>query len=307
MILPGSDSQSLDFATKAISEGKLVGLPTETVYGIAANALDPAAVKGIFDLKGRPSDNPLIVHLASSEQLDRIAAEVPKAAIELAKRFWPGPLTLVLPKRPEVPDITTAGLDTVAVRVPAHPVALALLEKTGPLAAPSANRFMQLSPTRADAIDSQIAGGLACILDGGPCEVGIESTVLDLSGGTPTILRPGMISVELIESVLGVQVDAGESRRSPGNYPRHYSPRTPLRLVRELGADDSGLTFNGPRNERQIQMPAEPRAYASQLYGALHRLDELGVELIHVQLPPKGAKWVAINDRLTKAAESSIS
>ncbi len=300
MILPPT-AENIRLAGQALSRGELVGLPTETVYGIAVNAFDASAVAKVFELKGRPAQNPLIVHLTSVADVHRVALGVPDSAAALAERFWPGPLTLVLPRLREVPDRVTAGLDTVAVRIPSHPVARAVIEAAGlPLAAPSANRFMGLSPTRASDISMEIQGGLAMVLDGGPCDVGIESTVLDLSGSTPHLLRPGGVSRGEIEAIIGpVLVGEGE-RRSPGMYPRHYAPRARVVLVETASADSAALVFGPPRNAQQIQMPLDSAVYATKLYAALNELDRTPVVKIEVEKPP--SDWEAVWDRLRKAS-----
>ncbi|AIE84419.1 L-threonylcarbamoyladenylate synthase [Fimbriimonas ginsengisoli] len=291
-VLPPTDA-NIELAAQALRQGKLVGMPTETVYGVAANALDPAAVRATFTAKGRPADNPLIVHLADATDVSTVAAAFPAHAQELARRFWPGPLTLVLPKRSDVPEVTTGGLGTVAVRVPAHPAARALIAAAGvPLSAPSANLFMGLSPTRAEHIDPSLAEHLALILDGGPCEVGLESTVVDATGPTIRLLRPGRVTQSDLEDALGEPVLAGQSkeRRSPGQYPRHYAPRTPVRLVDHL-----------PEGEPGIARLDDPEQYAAALYAALHDLDHLGLPEILVERPPKSAEWAAVWDRLKRA------
>ena len=284
-------------AAEALRRGDLVGMPTETVYGLAADLWNPAALRATFVAKGRPADNPLIVHIAHLEQLDALVAAWPEDARRLADRFWPGPLTLVLTKRSEVPPEATGGLDTVAVRVPAHPVALRLIDAAGtPLTAPSANPFMGLSPTRPEHV-----AVAALVLDGGPCAVGIESTVVDLSEETPRLLRPGGIPRAAIEATLCKSL-AGkpEARRAPGDYPRHYAPRTLLRLADRLGRNDAGLTFDPP-GENQIRLPRDPAAYAISMYAALHRLDALGLREIVVQAPSRDEGWEAVWDRLGRA------
>ena len=272
-------------AGAALRRGELVGMPTETVYGLAAVLWDRDAVLRTFAAKGRPADNPLIVHVAHLEQLDAVVAAWPDDARRLAERFWPGPLTMVLPKRPEVPLEATGGLDTVAVRVPAHPVALRLIDAAGaPLTAPSANPFMGLSPTRAEHV---VLPGVM-VLDGGPCAVGIESTVVDLSGPSPRLLRPGGVPRAQVEAALGVALEGKEGiRRAPGDYPRHYSPRAPLRLAPSLAVDEAGLTLEAAKNDRQIRLPRDPAAYGISMYAALHRLDAQGVGEIVVQEPPE--------------------
>jgi len=279
-------------------------LPTETVYGIAADAMNAEAVRSTFALKGRPADNPLIVHVASMSQALTVAASIPDYAQRLAEAFWPGPLTLVLPKLPSVPDEVTAGLNTVAVRLPSHPVAQAIIRTAGlPLSAPSANLFMSLSPTQADHIAAEIVQGLSCVIDGGPCQIGLESTVVDCTGDVPVILRPGGITRSQIESVVGpLSYSLPTERRSPGSYRRHYSPRTPLRLVDQLGQDDFGITLGVPTHLGQIQLPSNPIAYGQALYRTLYELDQLGCPEILVQNPPSTVDWEAVHDRLKKAA-----
>ncbi|MEZ0325712.1 MAG: L-threonylcarbamoyladenylate synthase [Fimbriimonas sp.] len=297
-------AENIMLAATALRAGKLVGMPTETVYGIAAVATNQEAIWKVFELKGRPADNPLIVHVASRDQVAEVASTFPADAQKLADAFWPGPLTLVLPKTSAVPDSVTAGLQTVAVRMPAHVTALALIETTGaPLAAPSANRFMSLSPTRPEHISDDIAAGLAHILDGGPCEVGIESTVVDCTDGL-RVLRPGGIAREMISHAVGARVRMQEVQgKSPGQYRRHYAPRTPVVLVKRLCSEDAGLTFDySSVSSQQIAMPRTPVAYAAKLYSALAHLDGLLLERICVEEPPRNTDWEAVWDRLRKAA-----
>jgi L-threonylcarbamoyladenylate synthase len=302
-IVPAS-AEAVAEAAQLILNGELVGMPTETVYGIAANALNPEAVARTFAAKGRPPENPLIVHVANVEWLDRVASPIPESALLLAEQFWPGPLTLVLYKQSRVPDVTTAGLNTVAVRAPSHPVARALISSAGvPLSAPSANPFGALSPTRAESIAPELGDQLAMILDGGPCEVGIESTVLDLTSEKPTILRPGRVSRTDIEGVLSREVDYAETRshKSPGNYDRHYAPRTPTQLTERLTSDQAGLTFHTPTNPDQIHMPTDPVPYGALLYESLQKLDEKGLDQISIETPPMHDEWRAIWDRIRRA------
>jgi L-threonylcarbamoyladenylate synthase len=292
-------------AADAILAGELVCIPTETVYGIAADATNAEAVEKIFSAKNRPADNPLIVHVSDFIQLDDIVAEWTEAADLLANRFWPGPLTLVLRKSEFIPDSVTGGLDTVAIRMPDHAVALELIEACGvPLAAPSANRFMRLSPTRAEMVAPEIAERVACILDGGPCRVGLESTVVDVTSNNVKILRPGGVSRGEIQAALGRPLgDAPPDgpRRSPGNYDRHYAPRAAVRVVDEVPEAAVGLIFGEPTSSRQIRMPMDPEAFASTLYAAMHLLDSQKVEEILVQSPPDEGPWEAVWDRLRRA------
>ena len=267
------------------------------------------AVARTFAAKRRPSDNPLIVHLAAAADLPLVARAVPPAAQALAAAFCPGPLTLVLPRQPSVLAAVTAGGDTVAVRVPDHPVALALLRAVGaPLTAPSANTFMRLSPTTAADIEPELQAQLACTLDGGPCRVGLESTVVDCAGPGPVrVLRPGGVPRQELARALGGDVPlataaAAGPRPAPGMYARHYAPRTPLRLAQALGADDAGLCFGPPANARQVAMPADPASYGAALYRVLHALDALAARELVVQAPPTAPAWEAVADRLRKAA-----
>lgn len=295
-------------AAEAIRAGELVGMPTETVYGLAADATNREAVLKIFELKHRPAENPLIVHVAHLAQVGLLASDFPERAQRLAELFWPGPLTLILPKREEVLPEVTGGLATVAVRIPSHPVALRLIDEASvPIAAPSANPFMGLSPTRAAHLDKVMAEGLSLVLDGGACEVGLESTVVDLSSAEPRLLRPGGIPRADIERALGQRLSerssdlsAGE-RASPGQYPKHYAPRTPVRLTDELHLGDAGITFLDPW-PNQIQLPRDPREYAISLYAALHKLDAAGHQEILIESPPETPEWEAVWDRLRKAA-----
>lgn len=297
---------NIQAAAEAILNGELVCMPTETVYGIAADATNPEAVQKIFEAKERPEENPLIVHVSDFVQLEDVVREWPDAAEILANRFWPGPLTLVLKKAESIPDIVTGGLDTVAVRMPDHPVALDLIEACGvPLAAPSANRFMQLSPTRADHVDPSLADRVTMILDGGPCRIGLESTVVDVSHHPPRILRPGGISRGHIQAALGRplgQMPPNTLRRSPGLYSRHYAPKATVKLVKILGAKDTGLGFGDPQNSHQIKMPRDPQVYAAALYAALHRLDSTGPKTIAIEQPPDEPAWEAVHDRIRKAS-----
>lgn len=291
---------SVGHAASLILAGKLVAFPTETVYGLGANGLDPAAVERIFAAKGRPKTSPLILHVDSIEMAQSLAAEWPPAADTLAHRYWPGPLTLVLRKRPLVPDIATAGLPTVGIRMPAHPLALELIRTAGvPIAAPSANRFSELSPTAAGHVPDALAD---FVLDGGPAHVGIESTVLSLVD-RPLLLRPGVIPLPEIEALIGSVEIAGEAAEgphaSPGMHARHYRPRTPLLLL-EGGSPSPPGTGAWLRIGRE--MPAGPREYAAALYETLHRLDQQSLDWIAVEKPPGSPEWAGVADRLKRAA-----
>lgn len=299
--------KNIGLAAEAIKNGKLVVMPTETVYGLAADATNKQAVKRLFTVKERPAENPLIIHIADIAQIALVAREFPRAAQLLAERFWPGPLTLVLPKAESVHPEVTGGLDTVAVRMPAHPVALSLIRRAGvPIAAPSANRFMKLSATRAEHVDSVLAKKVEMVLDGGPSKIGVESTVVDCSGESIRILRPGGVSRGDIEATLNGPlgtVPPDEVRRSPGMYHRHYAPRATLKLVRALTEKMAGLTLDPPLSPKQIKMPRSAAAYSAVLYDNLHRLDRMRVSTIYVQEPPETPEWEAVRDRLTKASD----
>lgn len=333
------DRQSLHAAVAEAADilrrGGLVAFPTETVYGLGANALVPAAVGRIFAAKGRPATNPVIVHVAEVADLAALTQpHLPELVAKLAKRFWPGPLTLVLPKSTAVPDVVSAGGPTIAVRVPAHPVALALLRASGvPLAAPSANRSTELSPTTAEHVARGLGDRVDLILDGGPTTGGIESTVLDLTADPPRILRPGPVTLAMIAAVIGSIQRTGEPgasatgvsespaadapgtpAKSPGMMPKHYAPRAPLELaendgrsrVTELvGLHVGWLTWPGVAEVPgvvRVTMPADPAGYAARLYAALHDLDAAGVARIVVARPPDGDEWLAVRDRLRRAA-----
>jgi L-threonylcarbamoyladenylate synthase len=327
------DSASLERAATILRGGGLVAFPTETVYGLGANALDEAAVRRIFDAKGRPATNPVIVHVASFDDLGPLVRDMPDRARILAERFWPGPLTLVLPKSGRVPDIVTAGGPTVAVRVPSHPVALALLQASRlPLAAPSANRSTCLSPTRADHVLRGLDGRIDLLLDAGPTPGGIESTVLDVSVDSPVLLRPGLVGAEAIEAVVrpivrrpSLTLRVGDTLRSPGLMEKHYAPRTSLEYVPDTGEElvrrfrSCGLrvgwlpfgTVNYPPdpNVQIVPMPTEPESYAARLYDALHLLDDSRLDRIVAALPPEDDAWMAVHDRLSRAgrpAENAI-
>ena len=311
---PTVSAEEIQRAASLLRAGKLVAFPTETVYGLGANALDGAAVARIFAAKGRPQSSPLIVHVSDMEMARQVVSEWPRPAELLAQKFWPGPLTLVLKKQAAVPDLVTAGLDTVGLRMPAHPVALALIQSAQiPVAAPSANRFTQLSPTTAEHVRQGLGDRVDYVLDGGPCSVGIESTVLSLAADSPVLLRPGGISRQQIEQLIGpviLQTQATtEAHPSPGMYPRHYSPRTRLLLVHagRLPESGSGAYLQlGQSPGRQVHevvlMPSDVAHYASQLYRVLHQLDARGYDWIAVDAPPETPEWEAVLDRLRRAA-----
>jgi L-threonylcarbamoyladenylate synthase len=297
-----TSSISLPEAAELIRAGALVAFPTETVYGLGANALDACAVAKIYDLKGRPRTSPLIVHVASIDMAKNLASDWPPIADDLAQRHWPGPLTIVVSKSSQIPDIVTAGLPTVGLRMPADPIALELIRQAGvPIAAPSANRFMHLSPTRPEHVFEEF-GDAVPILEGAPSKVGIESTVVSVVNGRLELLRPGMISI-----AAETAATPDGAHPSPGMHPRHYSPRTRLILVnsfRELPDHDGAFVWwKKPfRTARSIRMPAEPAAYAARLYDVLHRLDAESWPWIAVEAPPDTPEWSAIRDRLCRAA-----
>ncbi len=298
-------AEAVQKAGEILRAGGLVILPTETVYGLAADATSPDAVAKIFEAKGRPPENPLIVHVARSEDAKPFVSNWNENAERLAAAFWPGPLTVVLPKTKRVPEIVTAGLGTVAIRMPDHTVALEVIQSTGTaLAMPSANLFMGLSPTRVEHLDPEILAAADLVIDGGPCRIGVESTVVDLTTEQVSVLRPGGVSIEQISQTLGFEVTLGTNDhevRSPGMYSKHYSPKAPLRLVSHLSVSDCGLTFGEP-TDKQIKMPTDSEAYAAELYDALFRLDQLNPIEIVVEIPPSDPEWLAIHNRLKKAS-----
>lgn len=310
-----------------------MAFPTETVYGLGADATNPLAIEKIYQTKGRPSTNPLIVHVASAEVARRYAAEWPVEAARLAERFWPGPLTIVLPKRRVIPDNATAGLPTVGLRVPGHPLALELLRAfDGPLAAPSANRSTRVSPTTARHVreefpHSEAAGGAAgnepaMILDGGPCDVGIESTVLDLTPPVPTILRPGCVTAAELEPVIGevrthsASVDESTAAASPGQHHIHYAPHTPTyRFERPqrgmISGEGRGVILLPPQGAFAgpgpvVALADDPEEYAKHLYATLRWFDGEGLRAIYVEMPPDRPEWAAVRDRLMRATRPMV-
>lgn len=311
-------------AADILREGGLVAFPTETVYGLGGDAMNPAAVRKIFDAKERPLNHPLIVHIAEAKQMAEWAMHIPEDAIHLANAFWPGPLTLILKKQPAVLDIVTAYQPTIGLRVPKHPIAQKLLHAFGGgVAAPSANQFTHISPTTAAAVAEELHGRIDAILDGGPCEVGLESTILDLSGDKPVVIRPGMISAEQIEFVLGKPVSTWREDtpkvRAPGMHHLHYAPVTltlmiePKRLERFLmqlpqaSFPVAVLALNDvtvPSGVEIIQMPKDPTQYAQRLYHTLRSADNQKFKQILIEAVPKDNAWEAIRDRLLKASRN---
>lgn len=314
-------------AAELLRAGGIIALPTETVYGLAANALDSKAVSKIFKVKGRPANNPIIVHVANIEMAKRCVVKWPTIADKLAKSFWPGPLTLVLPRANEIPDIVTAGGATVGIRWPSHPFIQAVIRECGfPLAAPSANLSSRVSPTNAGHVRKQLGGKIPLIVDGGQSQVGIESTVLDLTVSPPRILRPGMIHVKSLAAVCGpIQNSKLKTKnlalRSPGLLEKHYSPKAKLLVLN--WRDDADLrsqlsTFNFhpstcfiiahthlPSAEGFMLVsviPHDAEAFARAIYAELHRCDEMGAKLIVVEAPPVAPEWSGIADRLRRAA-----
>lgn len=318
-------------AAEVLRRGGLVAFPTETVYGLGADALSDAAVRRIFAAKGRPANNPVIVHVNDVAAARALTTSWPAAAAQLAERWWPGPLTFVLPKAAQVPAVVTAGGPSVAIRMPAHPVARALIAAAGrPLAAPSANPSTRISATSAEHVLRLLDGRVDMILDGGPTSGGLESTVVDLSGATPRLLRPGLVSAAELAATLGIQIVGVDVRASedddalpsPGLLKKHYSPVVPLYLT-----DDDGATrvaelstagkrigwvplglerpeFGGPVDAEVVclPLPCEPATYARRLYATLHELEAEGVAAIVVERPPPGPEWSAVHDRLQRAA-----
>jgi L-threonylcarbamoyladenylate synthase len=302
-------------AAGVLRRGGLIGFPTETVYGLGADASSAQAVARLYAAKRRPADHPVIVHFADADQAFAWATDVPEAARTLAAKFWPGPLTLVLRRSGKAGDFVTGGQDTIGLRVPAHPVAQELLRAFGGgIAAPSANRFGAVSPTTAAHVRADLGNDVAIVLDGGPSEVGIESTIVDLSGDGAVLLRPGRITRPELEAVLGalVQEKRADAPRHSGGLERHYAPRTPARLVppheldREIvrrGDKVAVLAFSRPdeRVDYWLRMPREPLGYAQRLYAALRELDGAGCESILVEAPPETPEWAGVRDRLERA------
>lgn len=336
MILNGQDPSSIATAARAVRSGALLGLPTETVYGLAADASSDVAVAQIFAAKGRPSDHPLIVHVASAEGIAHFASEVPAFAQKLVDAYWPGPLTLILPRRPGVADAATGGQNSVGLRCPAHPVAHALLvacaapaDSNQPgdapvwgVAAPSANRFGRVSPTTAQHVQDELGADLL-VLDGGPCAVGIESTIVDCTRGVPVLLRPGAITREQIEAACGIKPRSKDdlpalTPRASGTLEAHYAPNAKVRLMDAkalqtgldlLGSDAAHIavyarTVLRTASSRVVmrRMPDDAIATAQQLFSVLRRFDDEHVKLIWIETPPASPDWEGVRDRLQRAA-----
>jgi len=317
----------IDRAAEILRAGGLVAFPTETVYGLGADATRSDAVLRVFAAKGRPADNPLIAHVADEAIARRYASQWPESAEHLAQKFWPGPLTLVVPASSGIAKEVTAGGATVGLRAPDHPISQALLRAfDGPIAAPSANRSERISPTTAEHVRAELGERVDLILDGGPCRVGIESTVLDLSGKTPTILRPGAITLEQIAAEIGeVRLGGKQEGRvaaSPGQRPVHYAPRLPsfrasrtefvsaeqqlLQRQQKLAVLSLGPLEHVSRERIHFifQLPELPESYAHELYAALRKADESGADLILIEMPPEKPQWLAVRDRLMRATKS---
>lgn len=323
------DLQAIAHAARVLEEGGLVALPTETVYGLGADAENPAAVARIYAAKGRPQDHPVIVHIAPEGDLAHWATEIPPEAHQLADAFWPGPLTMILKRAPGIPDAVSGGQDTVGIRCPAHPVAIALLRAfkggQGGVAAPSANKFGSVSPTTAQHVRDEFGedGPIGVILDGGQSEVGIESTIVDLSRLAthgPVLLRPGRIGAEAIAAVIDRMPAAPDAAapRASGTLESHYAPHTPVAMqptaalvgtLAQLGARGkraalihySEIAHDGPA----LRLPAQPDGFAHALYAALRQLDHCAADVILVEAPPTDGPWLGVNDRLRRAAHGS--
>ena len=323
------DQAAIDAAARALEAGQLVGFPTETVYGLGADAENPQAVAAIYAAKGRPQDHPVIVHLAPDAPLDYWAAEIPQEAKALADAFWPGPLTMILKRAANIPDAVSGGQDTVGLRCPSHPVAIALLRAfkggKGGVAAPSANKFGAVSPTLAQHVRDEFGqdGSVAMVLDGGASQVGIESTIVDLSRLAthgPVLLRPGHISAEAIAAVIDQLPSAPDAAapRASGTLESHYAPHTPVAMQdsTQLRQTLAELTGKGrkvalihytdlPPTHAAQRLPATPDGFAHALYAALRAMDGQGADVILVEAPPQGGDWLGVNDRLRRAAHGS--
>ena len=331
LINPSENPSCIEYAGELLRNGAVVGIPTETVYGLAANAYDTKAVKSIFQAKGRPQDNPLIVHIASFEQIYDIAAEVPPQAKALADAYWPGPMTIILPKKDSIPMVTSGGLYTVGIRFPSHPIARQIIKAAGvPLAAPSANTSGRPSTTTAKHVFEDLNGKIPLIIDGGACSVGVESTVISLCGDKPRLLRPGGISLEQLEAVLGEvvvdralreKIDDSEKVSAPGMKYRHYAPKAPVTVVfgspkasadyifAQLGEnsgvlcfDDCADTFSGHAVVKTFGRSDDEHEQAREIFDALRSFDFTDVSEIFAQCPPSDGIGLAVSNRIKKAA-----
>lgn len=315
VVRSGKDPASIADAVIRLRAQRLVAVPTETVYGLAARTLDPASIEEIYRVKGRPKDNPLIAHVSSIEMAKSLVTHWPQEADRLALVLWPGPLTIVLPKASTVPSVSTGGRDSIAIRIPAHSVALEVIHRLGePISAPSANQSGSLSPTEARHVLSDFVDHDLLVLDGGPCRVGLESTVVDLRGPHPAVLRPGVVTPNRLSAILGVGVTApdvdGQSD-SPGTSSSHYAPGTETRLcsAEEAGGEDVAVVFVGEDasvkkapGRFEVALPPDPEIAGSLLYSTLHAADLSGASRIDVVPPPSTPAWAAIHDRLQRAA-----
>ncbi len=327
--LPLQQQEQITAATRLLCEGGVVAFPTETVYGLGADVTNPDAISRVYKIKQRPIDHPLIVHIGAIAHLDYWAQAIPASAWKLANHFWPGPLTLILQRSRHIPDSVTGGQSTVGIRIPAHPIALALLDALGPtkaLAAPSANRFGRISPTTAAHVQQELGANVDMILDGGACEVGLESTIISFHDESPRILRPGGIALSVLETVLNGPVMLAHNTINPtirtsGSLPAHYAPVTPLSVYsrEQIGQHALLLAAKNLRilimtwsnidtaqlsgqSIEQYSMPADPIAYGQQLYAKLRQFDQAAFDYLLIEAPPDHPDWLAIADRLQRAS-----
>jgi L-threonylcarbamoyladenylate synthase len=315
MVMSNKVSNVIELAVSLLKIGELVAFPTETVYGLGADAANPEAVKKIFTAKGRPADHPVIIHVFDLEHISQWVKFLPETAIQLDKHFWPGPMTLILPAAEHVSSFITGGQDTIGIRMPSHPLARELLKAFGgAIAAPSANRFGRISPTTSDHVRKEFGDTVRLILDGGSCQLGIESTIIDLTHQPPRLLRPGPLNIEQIEKMSGVKVIEHQENttRVSGNLASHYAPQTPVYLmtneqlqaavIQEKNIAVMSLSSCQGNPIARVQMPHDAEAYAHELYAELRRLDELKLQKILIEMPPSTLQWHAIHNRLIRAA-----
>ena len=303
-------------AAQELAQGGMVAFPTETVYGLGADAANIEAIRKVYALKGRPADHPSIVHLDSLDKLELWAREVPKAARKLAEHFWPGPMTLILPKRPEVLPQVTGGQDSVGIRIPAHPLTWELISVFGrDIIGPSAYRFGHISPTSAEHVREEFGDLLKFVLDGGPCAVGVESTIVDFSKEKPVIVRPGMLSASVISEIAGFPIACGQGSKAPGTLKKHYAPNTPAQMIpgQELSEiikqNGSPLVVlamhkfevSDDKQVRFLSLPSNPQQYAQSIYSMLRYADSLRPQSILIEQPPQDEEWAAVRDRLQRA------